>query len=797
MKKIFFTALFFFSLICLCSCGAKELSVEKSSNRDQDRTVHPGDMISYVFSVENPTAFKKEVEITDVLPANTTLVGGDFTEKDGRLSLSASVKGKSTEYFSYTVRVFEDESLIGTPIVSSGATALGASVPSDTLYIGRTLNEADREKFAYAVHAMQDSKMKSAELVRFLYSIAFSNYPAIINQSPETVVTELFLDREHEKTEAVTSAVVPGLYGGKKMNATLEACFPGVSAEGLSIADLLPGDLLYTLPTKRKPETARVYCTDGMYLYDLTDACERLGLGISAAALADCDYYAVLRPVRAMNTFCRSETLPHGETDIEKSIIATAEAFLLRGDRMQYADTRLVSSEKNYRWERGKAPEDYTTDETGYSNCTGFVHDVYLHALGYDYGNFQLREAPSAMKAYTYYLTGNETDAEKRAVERKYLASLQIGDIVFYSISSNNHAMLYIGNGNLIHCTGNTHNGYVEIEEPAIRFDRVESLFDPARSRYVFQTEKPRTALYIIRPLNTWEGSAIPEAAEKRIGDMRGVFAEKTCSATLGQTANPGDTLTYTFSVFNTNETEVKLSVSDRIPANTALLLDGAPSGQSELSWELTLAPLEKKTLSYTVKISETAVAGTAVLCTDESRVGGIAVKATPVFIGNTLTAEEQEKIVAATEKRIGSSLGAIDLINEIYREALGVENVIGVTREELADVIFPESGSLRKLAESGYYADMIAPSQYGGRTVKNSDRFLGERTRLTRERNLIVGDILYLQGSSSYGLYLYLGEGRLLNLAAGLAPKDLEERLEVTLGWPMFAVLRPSLAIK
>ena len=122
---------------------------------------------------------------------------------------------------------------------------------------------------------------------------------------------------------------------------------------------------------------------------------------------------------------------------------------------------------------------------------------------------------------------------------------------------------------------------------------------------------------------------------------------------------------------------------------------------------------------------------------------------------------------------------------------------MIGVTREELADVIFPESGSLRKLAESGYYADMIAPSQYGGRTVKNSDRFLGERTRLTRERNLIVGDILYLQGSSSYGLYLYLGEGRLLNLAAGLAPKDLEERLEVTLGWPMFAVLRPSLAIK
>jgi uncharacterized repeat protein (TIGR01451 family) len=425
------------------------------------------------------------------------------------------------------------------------------------------------------------------------------------------------------------------------------------------------------------------------------------------------------------------------------------------------------------------------------------VHDVYLHALGYDYGNFQLANASWDMKEYTYYLTGNETNAEKRAIEKEYLSALKIGDIIYYSYSGNNHAMLYIGNGNLIHCTGSTHNGYVEIEEPAIRFDRVESLFDPARSRYVFQTEKPRSALYIIRPLNTWEGSEIPEVAEKRIGDMRGIFAEKTCSLTLGQTANPGDTLTYTFSVFNTNAKEVKLSVSDRIPANTVLMVDGSPSDQVTVFHELTLAPLEKKKVSYTVKISETAPLGTAIVCTDESRVGGILAKATPVFVGNTLTAEEQEKIVAAAEKRIGSSLGAIDLVNEIYRDALGVENVIGVTREELADVIFPESGSLRKLAESGYYADMIAPSQYGGRTVKNSDRFLGERTRLTRERNLIVGDILYLQGSSSYGLYLYLGEGRLLNLAAGLAPKDLEERLEVTLGWPMFAVLRPSLAIK
>ena len=165
------------------------------------------------------------------------------------------------------------------------------------------------------------------------------------------------------------------------------------------------------------------------------------------------------------------------------------------------------------------------------------------------------------------------------------------------------------------------------------------------------------------------------------------------------------------------------------------------------------------------------------------------------MFVGRTLTAEEQGKIREATLNMVGSELDAISLLNAIYREALGIDCVIDVSLADLAYEIFPESGNLRKIAESGYYAEIIAPSQYGGRTVVDSERFLGERTRLTRERNLIVGDVLYLKGTSTYGLYIYLGDGMLLDLSSGLKAKDIDERLEVTLGWPMFAVLRPSLA--
>ena len=353
--------------------------------------------------------------------------------------------------------------------------------------------------------------------------------------------------------------------------------------------------------------------------------------------------------------------------------------------------------------------------------------------------------------------------------------------------------MMYVGNGNLIHATGSTHNGYVEKEEPSIRFDRVETLFDPSSSRYVFSKEKPRTALYIIRPLNSWEGSSIPEASEKRIDEMHRIMAEKTCSVTLGQTANPGDALTYTFTLYNTNPHEVQLNITDRIPENTVLLLNGEISEQTDLSWTVNLAPQEKRTLSYQVKISESVAMGTAILNTDDSKVGGISVKATPVFVGRTLTEAEQEKIREAASAKLSAEMNPIDLLNAIYRDALGVENVIDTSLANLQDVIFPQSGDLHQIAGEGYYATMIAPSQYGGRKVVDSERFLGERTRLTRERNLIVGDILYLQGTSTYGLYIYLGNGELLNLANGLERMDIEERLGVTLGWPMFAVLRPS----
>ena len=238
------------------------------------------------------------------------------------------------------------------------------------------------------------------------------------------------------------------------------------------------------------------------------------------------------------------------------------------------------------------------------------------------------------------------------------------------------------------------------------------------------------------------------------------------------------------------------MNVTDLVPDGCTLLTNGETSPEKILFWTVELSPYEEKKISYMVKVSENFSSGQAILCSDESKVGGIAVKAPPVYVGRTLTTEEQARLQEIVEGYVGSSLSAVALANSIYEELLGVEDLLGTDLATLSAGLFLTEGDYKKIATEGQYAKMIAPSLYGGKKVMNSERFLGERTRMPFEKNLIVGDILFLQGrtSSTYSFCIYMGDGVMLNLGNELSTISLTNRLEATIGWQHFCVLRPSL---
>ncbi len=680
--------------------------------------------------------------------------------------------------------------------------SFGFSIISCSVSPFNTKQTADQVKFVKSLQALRNTKFKSYELIKFLYRVSFSSTQAI-TEDAGTVVNKIFVDTTAEKASDYISIVVPGMFGGKSFTTKMGELLPGKQKSNIKLSDIITGDIICTLANANDLASGRFYTTDGKNLYDLTDTCKMLSNTSPLDNIANNDLFVILRPSSSitLDTSINTKEIPKGKTDFEKAIIATAESFLLRGDRMQYADRALVqTTPKIYRWERGKSPEDYTSDQTGYSNCTGFVHDVYYNVTGESYGDFKLADSPAEMKAYTYNFTGTETEKEKAQIEAEYKSQLKIGDIVFYTYSTNTHAMLYVGNGNMIHCTGGVYGelaAFKEQEEAAIRYMQLDELFNPESSnRYLFQTAKPRKALYIIRPSNIL-GTNICDTAKQRIGDMNGIFAEKTASSTLGQTVNAGDNITYTFTVFNTNSKTVSIDITDTIPEHTVLIENAKESNKTDLNWTVKLKPNQAQKVSYTVKVLKTAENGTAIKCTKDSKVGGIRTQSYPVYVGKTLTEKEQEKLRAIVYSKKDSNADSVTFANEIYKELLGVENILGKNIEELKNGIFLELGTFKSIPSTGKYFEMIAPSLYGGRLVLNSLNYDGERTRLPREHNLVTGDILYLQSTNIYGLYIYMGNGELLNLSKGLTKRDITERLSNTIGWSYFAVLRPSLATK
>ena len=814
MKKNIFKVFILFATLFTClfifSCGDTGsenetedagISVIKESSHKKIRTAHPGEDITYKFTVENLGSSTETFVITDSVPQNTEYKCGDAVLDGEGLAISGEIAPKSKLTLSYTVTLSDDAEMLGTFIKSDTAEYLGEKIACEDIYVARTFNDYDMQKLSIGVKAMRKSEMKGKDLLKQYYIIAFSHSNPITDDAAE-IVKSVFLSEEAENI--YSDMVAPWLYGGSKIGDVADS-FPGEATSKLELADIFPGDLLLVLPSASDLNSAKMYVTDGIALYDVTEKALEVDSASILNNVSSNEYFAILRPSFTMEKeyFYRSEPFYEGASQAEKALLSAADAFILRGDRMQYADTRLSTDSTTatpiYRWERGKSPEDYTIDEIGYSNCTAFCHDAYLEAFGWDYGNYWLYNAPAEMIEYYYFISGYETEEKKAEVEAAFYNELQFGDIVYFCYTAGgSHGMLYIGNGNLIHCSGSLYNtdttNYYEVQEAAIRYQTLECLFTPGNSRYLFQTEKTRQKLYIIRPFNLWNGE-IPESTDNRIENMKGIVAEKLSSHTLGQTANPGDLITYTFKIYNTNEYAVTLEINDIVPEFTTLVVDGKLSEQKSLSWTLDILPGEERLVSYTVKISESAENGSAII-SDLGAVGGVPVRATPVFIGRTLTEEEQQTVKDVAIRLVEEkSATGVELANLIYKELFGVENFFGSDFSELRAGLFLPHGSVKKIASEGKFADMIAPTLYGGKSVVNSDRFLGERTRMPWERNLIIGDVLFLQGKTSKNVYIYVGDGEFLDLQR-FTKRDVFDRLEETIGWQEFAILRPSLAL-
>lgn len=782
-----------------------QIFTQRGGSHGMGNTVNPGEKLTYTLTLTNRSDKTQTATIREPVPTNTTYLSGG-TLKGEEILFRVTLAAGETKELSYQVQVNNDPALLG------GGSVLGGGME---LFIEYTFNQIDGQYFVDALQALSDSTYSGMDLADRLYVHGYTQNALTNNSVTDTALEDILAG----ENAALLDMVAPGLFGGSKMPETIE----GVKGAAGAVSEkaLISGDILLV--------DGKVYAY-GNGLWSLEVGAKRVDTAAVLAALPEAEKYAVLRPsvVLADRLTPTDPDAPLDElNDYQKALIATAEAYLLRGEKLQYADTRFTAQGSTigteFRWQsKVNAPEDCTSTQWGYTNCAAFTYEVYYQALGFAlpddmYTTLKLTNNCAANGTQVYHynraVDSVQTEEEKAQVEQEFMSKLQPGDIlVVLRNGSSGHAMLYVGNGNIIHSSGSvyqyTASVGTEVYEASIRRMKVRDyFFNPNSAKgYVFGIV---TDLTIVRPLQIFEGP-IPQNTQNRVANMQGIMAQKLSSHAKSQTVNPGDEMTFTYEVYNTRDSAVTLEILERLPANTTYLSGAETVDGDQLRWQVTVPAEGRVQVSYKLKVNEGTAYGTVIQSTD-STVGGITVKCAPVQVRRTFTAAEQVAMIEKVKqlRAEGNTLTGLALANEIYKAATGEilfasTDIEAVT--EGADGIFAKkqmsaSRQIFEMNSGSHYENLVAPTLYGGYRLW-TPLWQHDRARLPREHDLQAGDLLIGRTLSSRVMYLYLGqEFGIVRLTTATLDADTiapAARLERVHGYGYyFAILRPSFALE
>ena len=804
-----------------------KIEAEKLLSHTEGQTVYPGEILTYTFKVKNEGNVATEFNISDTVAENTEYLSGADSVDGKSLSWTVALEVGQSKDISYTVMVKKDMELCnGAKIESTVARVNGAEVKTTDVYVERTLNSADVKYIDYAIDALADSKFSDVVLIKWIYTVAFSQTTPISSNFLDSTEATLNAIVSGTASEMLRDMVAPGLYGGKDVTEAIEGV-KGAPGSEISRDDLIIGDVLIAI--KGEEKSAYIYGADGLYLIEC--GCVGIDTDTVLAGLTDADRFAVIRPSVALLNFTPTDLdkAPDVLNEKQQALVDTAKYYLQRGEWLQYDDSYFSVSVPGYnnesRWEVAmKTPEESTSQDFGYINCAAFTHDVYWTVFGqklpasmYTTKNLANGSLINGMNMFYFTRLAGQahTEEEMAKVKTDFWNTVEPGDILVILRGSYGHAMLYIGDGVFIHSSGSSYNyanekGVGEEKyEPTIRYHRVNDYFfdETSTNGYVFGEKV--TTFTIVRPLNneTWKNYGITDTAKARLENLQGIIGEKLPSVAPNVTVNPGDTITYTFVINNTNYEEKTLTVTDKIPANTVYVSGAQNLDGDTVSFNVTVPARTKIEVSYTVRVLESVPYGTEITAKD-ALISGVPFKTYSTFVRRTLTADEQAGIINEINKLQSSftSLRGFELLNEVYKNVLGIEVVADTVTEVVAsgeNGVFTAEGmptvsdkQTYRLNLGSTYCNLVAPSLFGGRRINTGD-MIDVRTELPLREHLVVGDLILGRTLSSYVLYLYVGDNLCISLTSlSVDSLQVETRLERLHGYGyFFAILRPSFA--
>ena len=495
-----------------------------------------------------------------------------------------------------------------------------------------------------------------------------------------------------------------------------------------------------------------------------------------------------------------------------EAIVVTAEAFLARKAYLQYDDISMVASLSGMssirRPDRLKyGPEDATSQFTWYTNCASWTYDVYYQALGQDiiaWTTASLQQATD-MHVWSYTVTGEETTEEKEAILAEFMSLVEPGDILTCRHkNSGGHAMLYIGDGQIIHSSGSGEGSanydYSKNEDKVeakgtVQSKTLDSIASGGDNYYFFG----EGWWGIVRPLLRYTEAQATEEALNRIDNMQGIVAEKQTTATVGHTVKAGDEITFTFQIKNSNKTEKTVEIFETLPEALTYVSGCDNVSGNVLKWNVTIPASSTEKVTYTVKVADTVKTGDKI--ESSSTIGGVDVNSRPVYVGDNLSAAEQTAIDGVINATTSATVYGTDLAEKIYADAgitISLDSAEAIVNGMYS--LYGKSTTHFQLNKESSYFSMLAPTMYGGYyVVTDKLQWNGYRTKTPQANQLMVGDIIimteagktytYMMASGMKSICLDEGNVKLLSLL------DTKNMLTSTIGHDKFVIIRPAMA--
>ena len=262
-------------------------------------------------------------------------------------------------------------------------------------------------------------------------------------------------------------------------------------------------------------------------------------------------------------------------------VMTVADAYAHRGFALQYNQLSMDRAVRiTPRRRRGMSPETATEQHISFLDCSSFVWAVYKEAFGLEMRS-DLTWYMVGMTEYlvfSYAPTHQETASERAAVLAEMRSVLQAGDIIVYAkgIGTSGHAMLYVGDDTILHCTAVDGGDYDYTNcrnrlsgTGGLRYDPVGILFvepdgTPETRRSLFGADKK--SFVVLRPLLK---AGEPTANTlRRMAGCRKLDMAVLSDPAGGRNAAVGEEITYP--VCRNNRVGIEHAVFPRAPFSVA-----------------------------------------------------------------------------------------------------------------------------------------------------------------------------------------------------------------------------------